>query len=151
MYEVYTLFNLSYFFLTIIAIIRQIITGREPFHELQNDIQILRTKVVSGNTMASKPESFVGLELSDDIWNIMEGCWNSEPEKRPALKEIIKNLRELTPTKLTRKRMSRQEQKGLTTPQLRRAVDFPYERTRIRPVLTMKDVLVLGKYSPSLR
>jgi len=33
--------------------------------------------------------------LSDDIWHLIEDCWNQDPVKRPTISQVVKYLRDL--------------------------------------------------------
>lgn len=55
------------------------------------------------------------LELSDDVWKVMEECWSSTPSDRPTVGEVTEKLREIPPNELTMRRMAkdkRREQEG---------------------------------------
>ena len=59
--------------------IPQIFTGRVPFHEL-SEVQAMIA--ISQAKKPSRPD-FNTAELPDDLWEVMEGCWDSDRCKRP--------------------------------------------------------------------
>ena len=70
----------------------QIFSGLIPFHEIHDHAVILQ--VVRGQR-PSRPSicepwkiPCEDLGLDDETWAIIEDCWNTEPERRPAAKEV---------------------------------------------------------------
>ena len=59
--------------------IPQIFTGRVPFHEL-SEVQAMLA--ISQAKKPSRPDYNTD-ELPDDLWKIMERCWDSDHYKRP--------------------------------------------------------------------
>jgi len=70
----------------------QIFSGLIPFHKIHDHAVILQ--VIRG-ARPSRPSicepwgiPCEDLGLDDETWAIIEDCWNTEPEKRPAVKEV---------------------------------------------------------------
>jgi serine/threonine protein kinase len=80
----------------------QILTGFVPFHDVRNACIIMQ-RILNGRT-PTKPTTLEGLELSEEIWSIIERCWVFIPSQRSRLTEVKKNLHKATPTALTLKR-----------------------------------------------
>jgi len=75
----------------------QIFSGLIPFHEIHDHAVILQ--VIRGQR-PSRPSicepwniACDDLGLDDDTWAAIDKCWNQEPEKRPAAKEVGAFLR----------------------------------------------------------
>ncbi|KAG6917751.1 hypothetical protein DXG01_001289 [Tephrocybe rancida] len=72
----------------------EIFTDHPPFFEYPRESAVL-LKVTAG-IRPSLPDSFeTNLErhgLSNQIWNLMNGCWNSQPNQRPTIKQAISLL-----------------------------------------------------------
>ena len=43
--------------------------------------------VIAGNRPARPPDREV-LGLDDSVWNIIQGCWDSDPQVRPTIKGV---------------------------------------------------------------
>jgi hypothetical protein len=73
----------------------QVFTGLIPFHEFPRDATVM-FKVISG-IRPSRPSPNDIPELLDDIWAIMQECWNSDPQKRPPIDDVIERIRKIYP------------------------------------------------------
>ncbi|KAF9445355.1 kinase-like protein, partial [Macrolepiota fuliginosa MF-IS2] len=67
------------------SVMYEILTDRIPYYEFPRDVTIL-SKVMRG-VKPSRPSDF-GVELSDEIWAIMEECWNHDPVQRPTVPQV---------------------------------------------------------------
>jgi len=65
-------------------------TGRVPFYE--RTPTAVAVDVLSGN----RPERPIDPNLTDDLWNMTEKCWNRDPLWRPGISEVILRLRVAT-------------------------------------------------------
>jgi serine/threonine protein kinase len=74
----------------------QIITQRMPFWYILVDASVV-VYVVSGG----RPKRAAYRQINDDIWAMLEECWNAEPSHRPSMDTIIsffaKQLTSLNP------------------------------------------------------
>ncbi|KAF7377585.1 Protein kinase domain-containing protein [Mycena sanguinolenta] len=81
----------------------EILTGRVPFHELQNDMAVIVK--VTGGYRPSRPTSSSGTSMFDNLWELLRSCWEGEAEKRPAAFEVVGRLEDpsigATPTPFT--------------------------------------------------
>ncbi|EDR06616.1 uncharacterized protein LACBIDRAFT_299574 [Laccaria bicolor S238N-H82] len=66
----------------------EIYTGHIPFHRITRDITVMK-KVIDG----SRPPRPAGTTfLSDEIWKVIEMCWNQQPQGRPSANSVIEQL-----------------------------------------------------------
>ena len=65
----------------------QIHTGKQPFAEVPNRRVVAH--VLQGNRPQAPPES---REKFPDFWNIVEKCWDDEPQSRPDSKFLVEHL-----------------------------------------------------------
>ncbi|KAG6859637.1 hypothetical protein C0995_006365 [Termitomyces sp. Mi166 len=72
----------------------EIFTGQVPFADIQEDLDVIEC-VVFG-LRPERPElsspSWKDWALTEEIWLLMEHCWQKEPSKRPSASEIIRHL-----------------------------------------------------------
>ena len=72
-------------------------TLEKPFHELKTDGQVIMAKVF-GRKYPSRPIDFrASIELPDQLWNILENCWDFDPARRPTMTTVLCCLRGFTP------------------------------------------------------
>jgi hypothetical protein len=62
---------------------RKIFSGKVPFHKWSNSTVIFR--VVYGAT----PPRSDAPALTDKLWEIVERCWQKEPNKRPEVSVVL--------------------------------------------------------------
>ncbi len=58
---------------------------------------------VTRGERSTRPSSYANLELSDEIWEVMDECWSHDPNERPTVVEVAQKLSVLS-TKLTAER-----------------------------------------------
>jgi hypothetical protein len=94
------------------------------------------SKIIQG--MKPTKPSFDGLELSIEIWTVMEHCWSPVPEERPRLNRVKDRLRSVNTPELTTQRFriwknnfensnSPQSQRVQSTPDVLRDSRFTME------------------------
>ena len=66
----------------------KIYTGHLPFHKFVRDCTVIM-KVVEGSRPPRPADTSL---LSDEIWKVIEMCWNQEPQDRPSAESVIKQL-----------------------------------------------------------
>ncbi|KAK1235366.1 hypothetical protein PQX77_001414 [Marasmius sp. AFHP31] len=71
----------------------EIFTGLPPFAELKNDMAVMLA--VHQGRCPSRPQV---LELSNAMWALMTGCWNTTPEARPTADQALKKVEEMIPS-----------------------------------------------------
>lgn len=66
-------------------------TGAIPFSDLRDGAVILAVSV--HNMRPSRPlEPATGRGLSDDVWNLMQECWLTQPTERPDMDTVVHRL-----------------------------------------------------------
>ncbi|KAJ7213152.1 hypothetical protein GGX14DRAFT_446459 [Mycena pura] len=65
----------------------EILTGTLPFKELIKDVAVM-FQVMHGHR-PKRTSSIV-----DDVWSLMEDCWQEDPQKRPSAEQIVFRLRD---------------------------------------------------------
>lgn len=86
----YEVCSYSYLFPShLYGLLRQILTGKVPFFELNNEIMV-GIKVIGGDR-PSKPKTL----SPEDIWALLEACWGQNSESRPTMTDVLQRLHEL--------------------------------------------------------
>lgn len=83
---------------------KQVLTGQIPYYEFPRDATVI-SRILRG-IRPTRPTSGLALELSDEIWNVMEDCWSADPSKRPTVKQVAEQLREIPQSELTTRRIA---------------------------------------------
>jgi hypothetical protein len=70
-------------------------SGKFPFHDIANDFQVMFA--VQQGRRPSRPSHDLGRVrgLNDEMWNLIEACWTSEPSERLSASRIVEKLRTL--------------------------------------------------------
>lgn len=61
----------------------QIFSGHVPFHDRQETAAVIT--VITTNERPLRP---VHQELSDQLWEMIEKCWQKDPLQRPTIREV---------------------------------------------------------------
>ncbi|KAG6807829.1 hypothetical protein H0H92_006260, partial [Tricholoma furcatifolium] len=80
----------------------EIFTGEVPFAHLFRDTTIVN-KVLGGERPGRPVNSSLSWSawgLTEDIWKLMETCWNSDPDQRPNVTAVIERLERALPSKI---------------------------------------------------
>ena len=67
----------------------EVFTGKIPVEEQKNEAVVLR---ISRGGRPEKPENAQAVGLTDEMWKLLESCWRKNPNKRPAMEEIVRRL-----------------------------------------------------------
>jgi serine/threonine protein kinase len=62
----------------------QIFSGQVPFHDKQNTVA-----VITAITTDERPPRPTHQELSDQLWELIEKCWQTDPSHRPTIREVV--------------------------------------------------------------
>ncbi|KAJ6487855.1 kinase-like domain-containing protein [Mycena sanguinolenta] len=65
----------------------EILTGKVPFHEITRDVTVM-IKVLDG-LRPSRPET---ITINEDLWSLIQGCWEKESRDRPITSQIVQQL-----------------------------------------------------------
>ncbi|KAF5349990.1 hypothetical protein D9756_009165 [Leucocoprinus leucothites] len=91
---------------SIACVMYEILTGQIPFHEVTREATVI-WRVISGiRPTKPSPSSTDLLELTDDIWRIMQMCWSANLGQRPTVDEALHELRQVLPSTLTSSRIA---------------------------------------------
>lgn len=67
-------------------VVIEVTSGRLPFYKCRNEQVLAR---IMDNKRPNRPRHAV---MSDEIWELIQACWSTEPVKRPGLDEVIRRL-----------------------------------------------------------
>lgn len=67
----------------------QILTGKVPFDRIRHD-----TVVINQVQMGRRPprEHYQLPEGCEDVWSLLEDCWNQIASKRPTMDQVVERL-----------------------------------------------------------
>ncbi|KAJ6501178.1 kinase-like domain-containing protein, partial [Mycena vitilis] len=69
----------------------EILTGKVPFYELPNDMNVM-FRVAEGKR-PSRPLPGSGTQITDTLWELMQNCWDKDAESRPTSSQIVERLK----------------------------------------------------------
>jgi len=73
----------------------EMFAGHQPFYHIRNFFNVL-PRVKKGIRPHRPSDKLCRARgLNDEIWNLVEDCWSSDPKQRPAAADVLKRLREL--------------------------------------------------------
>ncbi|RXW13028.1 hypothetical protein EST38_g12827 [Candolleomyces aberdarensis] len=78
--------------------ILELFTGKYPFAERKRDASVIHDVVVSKKVPQRPREAAVVMWLTDEIWSLMERCWQHNGSLRPQMEEVKRSLESLTTT-----------------------------------------------------
>lgn len=71
----------------------EVLTGMRPFEGLRDEAVILH--VLKGGR-PEFPANAQEIGLSVQMWDLLSGCWDSDPKKRPTMKEVARRWEKFT-------------------------------------------------------
>ena len=71
-------------------VILEVLTGVHPFSNYNN--LIVASKIVEGKR-PGRPEGEERVWFTNDLWEMLEQCWSTQPEERPAIDAVLQCLR----------------------------------------------------------
>jgi len=71
-------------------VILEVLNGQAPFAHLK-DFIVMR-KVVEGE----RPGRPVGAWFTDDLWRMLNRCWETQPESRPGIEAVLECLKRVS-------------------------------------------------------
>lgn len=69
--------------------IYEVLSGRIPFYRHGNLIAIL---VILQGEFPERPQGTDGAWFTDEVWGILERCWNPTPGERPEIEDVLQCL-----------------------------------------------------------
>ena len=67
-------------------VIYEVLSGRRPFSRDEGYVIVVK---ISRGERPVRPQGAKGRWFTDDIWNILERCWNRRPGDRPRVEDIL--------------------------------------------------------------
>ncbi|KAF9555647.1 kinase-like protein [Agrocybe pediades] len=81
------------------CVLYEVYTGKVPFYEFHRDfvviVQVLEGRKPTRPQALPSFKSQFGFTESENMWEIMESCWDREPSRRPTMTQIIQSIRAL--------------------------------------------------------
>ena len=70
-------------------VVLEVLTGQPPFPHYRN--LVVMRKVTEGHR-PGRPEGKKGVWFTDDLWGVLESCWETQCESRPSIKTVLECL-----------------------------------------------------------
>jgi len=67
----------------------EVLAGRAPFHRYHGYAVVVR--ILKGER-PGKPQGEEGGLFADDIWSVLDGCWQPNPGNRPSIRRVLQCL-----------------------------------------------------------
>lgn len=67
-------------------------TRRVPFCNLRHAYQVIG-KVLYGDARPERPSEMTGRSMSDGVWQLVQNCWDTNPQNRPLAATIARRLK----------------------------------------------------------
>lgn len=99
----------------------QIFSGKLPFGEISNEYQVV-LMVMSGKKLSRPPaETCSQFGLNDNIWKLLEACWQTDPTERPTARRVVEIIK--TTVTLVERSISLEKRDELFTREIRSNLD----------------------------
>ena len=69
----------------------EVFTGKIPFGEQKNEAVVM---LISRGGRPEMPEDAREVGLTNDMWALLENCWQEDPYRRPSIEEVVRRWRE---------------------------------------------------------
>ncbi|KAK7041494.1 hypothetical protein VNI00_009362 [Paramarasmius palmivorus] len=73
--------------------VSHIVTGLRPFHHLAND-----AAVAFAVWRGDRPSRPTNVEIQNELWSLINRCWEGEPGSRPNIVDVLRSLVDLDPS-----------------------------------------------------
>lgn len=67
----------------------QVFTGEFPFHDFEREVRVILSVLQGKRPQRPSPDRN---GLDNDVWELIENCWDQNPALRPTAKQIIQRL-----------------------------------------------------------
>ena len=74
-------------------VIYEVLSGELPFSSYADLVVILK---VAAGRRPERPQGLEGMWFTDDIWSVLEHCWDPVPGNRPSIPEVLRSLKKWT-------------------------------------------------------
>lgn len=64
----------------------EVFTGTVPFSDFQAITAVVKI------TEGERPPRPINPTLTDDVWALIQGCWDEDPQSRPGMRGVLKDL-----------------------------------------------------------
>jgi serine/threonine protein kinase len=79
------------FGLSITNVIQEILTGKRPFEDINNDVLVMLA--IAGGSLPSAPDNLWEKPIPDQqLWNLCQKCWIKSPILRPLMEDIVAEI-----------------------------------------------------------
>jgi serine/threonine protein kinase len=75
--------------------ILELLTGKHPFSHRRHDASVIHDVVVLKRTPPRPKEADVLAWLTDDLWKLLEECWQADPTSRPSMIQVSTSMSKL--------------------------------------------------------
>jgi len=65
----------------------EVFTGKIPFEDQKNEAVVLR---ISRGGRPEMPGDAQAVGLTDEMWKVLESCWQQNPKRRPTMEEVVR-------------------------------------------------------------
>ena len=74
-------------------VVYEVLSGRVPFYRYTNIIVI---RYVINGQRPGRPQGQEGWLFTDDVWELLEGCWAEQSSERPSIENVLQHLEEVS-------------------------------------------------------
>ena len=69
-------------------VIYEVLSGRAPFYQYPDHAVTLR---VQRGDRPERPQGAKGQSFTDDVWKVLESCWQPKPDDRPSTHDVFQS------------------------------------------------------------
>ncbi|KAG6817812.1 hypothetical protein H0H87_003220 [Tephrocybe sp. NHM501043] len=70
----------------------EIYTGRLPFVDVANDAEVIYQVIQGIRPTRPVIHDDTGVQISDDLWDLIERCWEAQPTNRASIAEVVDTI-----------------------------------------------------------
>jgi len=64
----------------------ELLSGKQPFYTTPWPVFVLMN-IMSG--VLPERKDYMSSDLGDEVWSLLQACWQMEPAKRPTIREVV--------------------------------------------------------------